>query len=274
VQADGGVVYLKVIPGSEQEDLYPLDSSRYDRSSELARHLSGARAPIARPIASKQGSTVEVQTFSGVPMVVQVSEALKGSEVSADCRDLCVYERCGIALARFHSAAQSYPRASRFDAGAWEEEWVETQLEIPADDPVLLGEYARIDAWLEASCPLPGGKGLTHGDTNILNFIDNGEEVSLIDIDSPDFTWYANDLAKPFCRADPDLSPEERAELYAGFMTCYRSIRPINVEYEDIRWLMRASILVTYVAYARMPNPGRKDYLKRWYSFVENPDRW
>jgi len=265
VRADGRTGYLKVIPGYEEEDHFVLDRTRYDRSSESARHLVGAGAPIAAPIVSKQGNTVEVQTFCDVPMIVQVSEEIVGSEVSADCRDLAVYERCGIALARFHIAAESYPKTSRFDESAWEREWMKTRSAMPADNPVLVSEYAKIDTWLEVNCPLPGGKGLTHGDTNIRNFIDDGEDVSLIDIDSPELTWFANDLAKPFCAPDPSLSPSDRAELWAGFMTGYRSLRPIDVDYEAIRWLMRQSMLVTYVTYVLMPNPEKRDYLKRWY---------
>ncbi len=121
---------------------------------------------------------------------------------------------------------------------------------------------------------MSGGKGLIHGDTNTLNYIDDGKEVCLIDIDSPDVAWYAIDIARTFGRPDPNMTPKQRAGLYESFMTGYGSIRPIDLDYEAVRWLMRQHMFVTYVAYARMPNPEQRAYLKRWYSFVENPDQW
>ena len=274
VHADGMTCFLKVHPESEQRDSHPLDRTRFDRSSDFACHLADAGVPIARPVASRHNNSVEVQTFSDVTMVVQVSSEVSGTEVSAACRDTSVYERCGIALAQFHTAAESYRLASQFDDQAWEREWEETKSKMDGDNPILAKEYAKINDWLETSLPLAGGKGLTHGDTNILNFIDNGKQVSLIDIDSPMHTWYAIDLSHPFSHNQVGLISKDRFLLYSAFIAGYRSLRPTDLEYETIRWLMRHWMLVTYVAYAAMPNPEEKAYLKRWYSFVEHPEQW
>jgi Ser/Thr protein kinase RdoA (MazF antagonist) len=273
VQADGKTCYLKVIPESDQKDAHPLDRTRYDRSTHFARHLVEAGAPIARPMVSSQGNAVEVQPFSNVEMVVQVSSEVVGTEVSAECRDTNVFSRCGTALARFHKAAESYPHTSQFDTGAWEAEWTETKQIMAGDDPVLTAEFERIDAWLNENTPLPGGKGITHGDTNVFNFIDDGSRVSIIDFDSPMFTWYATDLAYPF-RNDKTMSPAERAELWSAFQSGYNAIRPIDIDYETIRWMLRQWMLVTYVSYADMPDHHKKPYLKRWYASIEDPTRW
>lgn len=190
-----------------------------------------------------------------------------------DCRDVDVFARCGIALARFHVAAQSFPDASLFDERAWETEWAEIGSAIPLDDPILLTEYERIDAWLRRNSPLPGGKGLTHGDTNVLNFIDDGDQVSEIDVDSPMLTWYAIDLTCPV-RNSKTMTPDECVDLWEGLMSGYRSIRPIDLDSECVRWILREWMLVDYVSYSRMPNPEQRDYLERWYSYVENPNLW
>ena len=62
--------------------------------------------------------------------------------------------------------------------------------------------------------------------------------------------------------------------MWSGFVSGYRSLRPIDLDFESIRWLLRQWMLVSYVAYARMPNPEKKDYLKQWFSFIEDPGKW
>ena len=178
--ADGEVYYLKIAPESKTEDDWSPNKDKLALSSDFARHLSDMGAPVARPIASKQGRYVEEYTFEDVYMVIQVAAEVPGVTVSEACKDLDVYRRCGIALAKLHAAAESFSQRSRFDEDAWEKCWVETGRKIPSDHETLLSEYKRIDDWLQARCPLPGGKGLTHGDTNILNFIDNQDRVSIV----------------------------------------------------------------------------------------------
>lgn len=134
-------------------------------------------------------------------------------------------------------------------------------------------EYDRIDVWLNSRECVSGGKGLNHGDTNVLNFIDDGQAVSMIDVDSPIHTWYATDLAGPV-RDSKTMTPDQRRGLWSSFIQGYRTERPIDIDYETVRWILRQWMLVTYVAYLNMPDPEQKPYLKRWYSFVANPGKW
>ena len=175
-------------------------------------------------------------------------------------------------LACVHVAAESFPQASKFDHGAWVNHWIETGKKIPENRETLLAEYQRIDDWLQASCPLLGGKGLTHGDTNILNFIDNKSRVSIIDVDNPEFTWYAIDLSHPFRHRNEDISHEERYDLWSAFKDGYDSCRPIEVDYETITWLLRLWSLDTYVMY--MPYGVNKEWMARLLRFIEKPSKW
>jgi len=114
--------YLKINPESDQVGATPLDRSRYDRSTDFALHLANRGAPVARPISSTKGNPVEIQTFEGVDMMVQASEEALGETVSEDCRDTAVFLRCGAALAKFHSAASTYPAVATFGKDEWEKE--------------------------------------------------------------------------------------------------------------------------------------------------------
>ena len=182
VHVDGEGYYLKITPEPEAKDVWPLDREKFELSTDFARHLCTMDAPLARPIASKRDRYVEEHTFEEVYMVVQVTASVPGTTVSTECKDPAVFERCGIALAKLHCAAESFPQISKYEKQAWERNWIQTGLNIPNNNQTLLSEYRKIDAWLNASRPLPGGKGLTHGDTGILNFIDDKNRVSLIDI--------------------------------------------------------------------------------------------
>ncbi|MGA1195157.1 MAG: phosphotransferase [Candidatus Latescibacterota bacterium] len=272
VRANGGCYYLKIAPESKAEDGWSPNKEKLVLSSDFARHLSDMGAPVARPVVSKQDRYVEEHTFSDVDMVIQVAAEVPGVTVSETCTDLNVYRRCGIALATLHSAAESSPQRSKYDDNAWENYWIETGQKIPENHETLLAEYKRIDTWLNDSCPLPGGKGLTHGDTNILNFIDDKNRVSIIDVDNPEFTWYAVDMSHPFRHRNEDISHEERFDLWSAFYSGYCSVRAIDLDYEMITWLLRLWSLDTYVMY--MPYGVKKEWMKRLLRFIENPSKW
>ena len=264
--------YLKIVPEPEDKIAWPLDIERYEQSSDFARHLHSRGAPIARPVSSINDRYVEVCTHTGVKTVIQVSEEVPGTTLTASCKDLAAYEKCGTALAKFHRAAESYPRASEFDAQAWEQHWVKTGAKIPLTNETLISEYDAIDEWLKINFPLPGGKGLTHGDTNIFNFIDNGDAVSIIDIDDPEYTWYAVDLANPLRERNEEISHDERLRLWSALLAGYSSIRPIEIDYETITWLLRLWSLDTYVLF--MPDGVNKEWMQRLLRFIENPEKW
>ena len=272
VWADGACYYLKVARESKAVDGWSPNKKKLMLSTDFARHLSDNGAPVARPIASKQNRFVEAYTFEDVYMVIQVVAEVLGETVSETCTDLDVYHRCGVALAKLHSAAVSFPHISKYDENAWENYWIETGQKIPKDHELLLREYNRIDTWLQASCPLPGGKGLTHGDTNILNFIDNKDHVSIIDVDNIEFTWYAVDMSHPFRHRNEDISHEERRDLWLAFESGYCSVRSIDLDYETITWLLRLWSLDTYVMY--MPYGVDKEWMVRLLRFIENPRKW
>jgi len=272
VQANGEIYYLKIAPESKAEDGWSPNKEKLALSSNFARHLSDMGAPVARPLASKRDRYVEEYTFADVYMVIQVTAEVPGITVSEACKDLDVYQRCGIALAKLHVAAESFPQRLKYDEDAWGKCWVETGQKIPSDHKTLLSEYKRIDDWLQESCPLPGGKGLTHGDTNILNFIDDKDRVSIIDVDHPVFTWYAVDLSHPFRHRNEDISHGERYDLWLAFESGYCSVRPIDLDYETITWLLRLWSLDTYVMY--MPYGVDKEWMVRLLRFIENPSKW
>ena len=272
VQADGACYYLKIASESKAEDGWSPNKEKLVLSSDFARHLSDMGAPVARPVASKRNRYVEEHTFSNVYLVIQVTAEVSGTTVSEACRDSAVYQRCGIALAKLHSAAESFSQISKYEEDAWENYWVETGKKIPDNNQTLLSEYKIIDAWLQASCPLPGGKGLTHGDTNILNFIDNKDCVSIIDVDNPEFTWFAVDISHPFRHRNEGISHEERYDLWSAFQYGYCSCRSIDLDYETITWLLRLWSLDTYVVY--MPYGVDKEWMERLLRFIENPSKW
>jgi len=205
-------------------------------------------------------------------MLIQVTLEVPGATVLEDCKDLNAYERCGVALAKLHCASESFPQISRYEKNEWEKNWIQTGSKIPSNNEALLSEYQRVDAWLNASCPLSGGKGLIHGATNILNFIDDKNYVSIIDVDNAEFTWFAVDLANPFRHRNEDISYEERYDLWKAFKSGYCSHRPIELDYETITWLLRLWSLDTYVMY--MPYGVNKEWMERLLRYIQNPSKW
>ena len=275
VQADGERYYLKITPDSDNCDWRP-DKEKLQLSTDFALHLCSMDAPVAQPIASRHGWYVEEFTFNDVYMVMQVTAEAVGIPVSTDCTDPDVFERCGLALAKLHCAAASFPQASSYDPDSWERNWAHTGKTIPDGNRTLLSEYREIDAWLDANSPLPGGKGLSHGDTKILNFIDDTHHASLMDITEPEFRWYAIEVAGPLrSHCDESISHEGRQRLCSGFLSGYCSCRPIDMDFESITWLLRMIHLDMYV-WCLNSNPENisKEYMRRWLRFIEDPSKW
>ena len=272
VSADGECYYLKIMPDSRVEDGWFPNKEKFELAADFTRHLAGKGAPVARPIVSKNDGYIEEYKFDDVYMLVQVTAEVPGKTVSEACKEPAVYERCGIALAKLHNASDSFAQISRYEKDDWERQWIQTGTEIPDGDEMLQSEYENVSDWLQSSCPLPGGKGLIHGDTNILNFMDDKNHVSIIDVDNAEFTWYAVDLANPFRHRNEDISHEERYDLWTAFNSGYCSHRFIDLNYETITWLLRLWSLDTYVMY--IPYGRNKEWMERLLRFIKNPKKW
>ena len=114
---------------------------------------------------------------------------------------------------------------------------------------------------------------MNHGDTNILNFVDDGRRAGLIDITEPTYGWYAMEMVDPF--GDYGISREDRRVLWSRFLSGYCSCRPVDIDFESVVWLLRRGTLDLFVHFLPdNPPDNRKDWMKVCYRYVSGEEKW
>lgn len=193
--------------------------------ADLMAQLAAGGSAVVRPVPSEGGAlTIEASTALG-PMHAMVVEAAPGEALDLDDLTEARTAAWGRALAAVHRDAAG------LEAGLPES--FGELAEVPhrfADDPALAKAAAQLGERL-AALPRDGSAfGVVHGDFELDNLVWEGDRGTAFDFDEAAVSWYAADIA--YALRDltgPTGQPDaERLELFAAFISGYRSVRPLE----------------------------------------------
>jgi Ser/Thr protein kinase RdoA (MazF antagonist) len=199
--------------------------------AELAylHHLAAHRLPVALPISSLSGRSVEsISTTLGVCHAV-VFELLPGEQFDVSGLSLAQFTRWGSALGALHQAAEGYGGAGR---PTIHDHLRMVEQMLPAHE----GAARRLLALLERQVAvIPTSEqtfGLIHYDFELDNLLWNDQRVSIIDFDDCAEYWFVADIA--FALRDLFADQAEQIDVadarFHAFVAGYRGMRTVTDE--------------------------------------------
>jgi Ser/Thr protein kinase RdoA (MazF antagonist) len=202
------------------------------------RHLHAAGAPVCEPVSTPDGRWVVALQQGDQMLLATAVRWVEGPRLSELPATPQLYRAYGESIGRLHRANDGFelPPGTRhmLDPGEdgvfarWDWLWLRAAQHIQGYG-VLERAFERLTplvlAWQEQD------QILTHGDLRPGNVIWNeplGRAV-VIDFDEPVLGPAALDLA----RADLEVEPSERPNLFSALLAGYRSVRPLGPIWDE-----------------------------------------
>ncbi len=212
-------------------------------------YLDSQKIPVAKPIPSNNGKTVEQLetehgTFNGV-----VFEKIQGDYVGLEDMEEWQLKDWGKMMARMHNLSLKYKahpeRRRRFfneDIDHWKK-W------IPASESRFIKKIDELKLWVNKLAENKNQFGLIHYDMSYDNFIWKGKEFSIIDFDDSAYYPFEADIA--FALDDIRSMKNGVGERILGvFIEGYLSKRKLRDTWkQEIEQFL---ILEDFLKYARM----------------------
>lgn len=223
IDTDSGAYALKIYGVGR----FTADEVRWEQ--QLARHLVSSRVPVAADVALHDGDSVGILRAPEGERPFALTEWVPGQKPRPPWTD-DLYRSAGVALARFHRAADSfrspYPR-SAVRTGAEAAEVVELLSGAP-ERRDLVKDAAEAAAQELGRLAGQGLRwGIRHGDPSLDNLHVSDGQVHLYDLDLAGPGWQVEDLTGALSTDFAD-----------AFLDGYTASRPLPpVELEALPWL-------------------------------------
>lgn len=213
---------------------------------DFQHHLWQQKVPVCQPLLSRQNRFIETIWQDNLYFLAHVSQEVPGSIMHFDYADKKPYFIWGQALAKLHSASQTYQNKTHAFKN-WQDLWQETQGYLTQEDEDIKALYSSIDNHLQSFTANSANFGLTHADHRPGNVLYDGNHIYIIDFDEPVYHWFITDIAKPFL--DLCQTPYSNwQQKFAGFLEGYRTIMPISEEeLSHINWFVQMKSLDIYL---------------------------
>lgn len=175
---------------------------------DFVDYLADQDISVARPVPFPGGEMmVELDPMGGgesgdcaeLRWVTLFEAAPGGPPLAEDLDDEkgALFERLGRLLAAMHTASRSYtPSSAHMVRHSWrEDELVNFEKYIPAEDEGLLKACLEVRAKVDALPRDDSQFGLVHGDLHQGNFFVHDGEITAFDFDDCSYHWFASDIA-------------------------------------------------------------------------------
>lgn len=180
-----------------------LTSSSYRTKEEIIEELSFQNylyengAPVSQPIQYENGQWCTEVRIDEEQYCVSAFRFVEGKnwDERDDIKKEVLYN-IGKALGKVHALSETYEEKRKI-----RRMWYEQQelLNVPAlfekYNPALLDEFEKFMDQMKLLQSESESFGLTHGDFLMSNYLVNGNQVTIIDFDECEYSWYAMDLA-------------------------------------------------------------------------------
>jgi Ser/Thr protein kinase RdoA (MazF antagonist) len=159
-------------------------------------YLARQGAPVCRVLPSPQGKLVEGLATEGRPYSLVCYEEVRGRRPEGADLTAALFRQWGKLLGEIHALSSVYtPELEAGPLPEWAEAARQWPQEIPADQGLVLAQYTRLIAELDA---LPKSRetfGLIHGDFQANNMRFDQGQVTVFDFDDCMYHWFAADIA-------------------------------------------------------------------------------
>ena len=164
------------------------------------RFLGDHGAPVVCPLPSPQGNLFETCESGPYIWIAYSMEIAPGQPLRWETWDEALFVRWGQTVGMLHRLAQQYTSwEAAVDPATgqhylnWREEWEGFKRICPDDD--VRQKWTDIGRALEALPVTRDAFGFIHNDPHIVNLVDDGTRVTLLDFDVANHHWFINDIA-------------------------------------------------------------------------------
>lgn len=151
---------------------------------DFQQHLWQQNVPVCQPLLSRQNHFIETIQQENLSFLAHVSQEVPGTIMHFNYADKKPYFIWGQALARLHSASQTYQNKTH-TFKSWQDLWQETEAYLAQEDEDIKALYAVIDTHLKSFTASSANFGLTHADHRPGNVLYDGNHIHIIDFDEP-----------------------------------------------------------------------------------------
>lgn len=209
-------------------------------------HLSRSGVPVCHPVLSTTGEyTVQLPTEispNGQPLYACTVTEAPGAVINPKSADETILEAWGTALGKLHAAARTYTPSDGIQSMNVQQFMENVRPYAESAEPKIYAAYKEIVAWMES---LPKTDyGITHGDYRAGNVTWDGQKVTNIDFDEPNYHWFIADMARVMIEFY-DRPLEERRHFRDAFLRGYLPENPIDQRWiDELGTFMQARVLL------------------------------
>ena len=208
-----------------------ITRSEEDINSELkwCSYLLEQGVPLSRPLKSSTGHLTETVDREGIKMIATLFEKAPGRKMSYPeyLDNVEVFKRLGEITGKIHKTSKNYTSPS-IKRNNWSENYYLKNFYnyIPKTEIDIRNAYERLMMDLTLLNCNEDSFGLIHGDINVGNFCISDNQITLLDFDECQYSWFVEDIAiQLFYTVYPfgDDSITERQEMADKFMSYFMS---------------------------------------------------